>query len=301
MTRRTRIGSIGAMVDARTRQLTDREQIGPRLPPSGRRSTAPRDTAFGPSGQAHGGRTLSALGHHARAVAERRRHPTADVIRPTSGPIPPRLERAMGVSRALRHPRLARHQGPLRADEARLRVDALPAARDCSSSTRSRSPTLRRSRSRDSRTRCSRSPGLTLWIFVSRAMLTGSESLVANITIVTKTSCTANPHPARRQRLGDRRLPRSRFVLYLVISALYGFYPDLDDRLHRAAAARRLHADARDLALPLGDERPLPRRRPGAAVPRHALVLPQPGRVSAPDARVVVADARPGARTRWSG
>ena len=30
--------------------------------------------------------------------------------------------------------------------------------------------------------------GLTLWIFVSRATLTGSESLVANIAIVTKTS-----------------------------------------------------------------------------------------------------------------
>ena len=29
--------------------------------------------------------------------------------------------------------------------------------------------------------------GLTLWIFVSRATLTGSESLLANITIVTKT------------------------------------------------------------------------------------------------------------------
>ena len=66
--------------------------------------------------------------------------------------------------------------------------------------------------------------GLTLWIFVSKATLTGSESLVMNINIVTKTSAPRIliPLAANVSVLLDYLVS---FVLFLVISSLYGIYP----------------------------------------------------------------------------
>jgi lipopolysaccharide transport system permease protein len=66
--------------------------------------------------------------------------------------------------------------------------------------------------------------GLTLWIFVSRATLTGSESLVMNIAIVTKTSAPRIliPLAANVSVLLDYVVT---FILFLIISSLYGIYP----------------------------------------------------------------------------
>ena len=66
--------------------------------------------------------------------------------------------------------------------------------------------------------------GLTLWVFVSRAVLTGSESLVMNINIVTKTAAPRIliPLAANVSVLLDYLVT---FVLFLVISAFYGIYP----------------------------------------------------------------------------
>jgi lipopolysaccharide transport system permease protein len=66
--------------------------------------------------------------------------------------------------------------------------------------------------------------GLTLWIFVSRATVTGSESLLMNISIVTKTPAPRIliPLAANVSVLLDFLVSLS---LYFVLSALYGFYP----------------------------------------------------------------------------
>ena len=66
--------------------------------------------------------------------------------------------------------------------------------------------------------------GLTLWIYASRAVFTGSESLVANITIVTKTSAPRIllPLAANISVIVDFLVT---MLLYFVISALYGFFP----------------------------------------------------------------------------
>ncbi|MGZ4316951.1 MAG: ABC transporter permease [Gaiellaceae bacterium] len=66
--------------------------------------------------------------------------------------------------------------------------------------------------------------GLTLWIFASRAVFTGSESLVANITIVTKTSAPRIliPLAANVSVIVDFLVS---LVLYFMIAALYGFFP----------------------------------------------------------------------------
>jgi lipopolysaccharide transport system permease protein len=66
--------------------------------------------------------------------------------------------------------------------------------------------------------------GLTLWIFVSRATMTGSESLVMNLAIVTKTAAPRIliPLAANVSVLLDYVVS---FVLFLVISSLYGIYP----------------------------------------------------------------------------
>jgi len=66
--------------------------------------------------------------------------------------------------------------------------------------------------------------GLTLWIYASRAVFTGSESLVANITIVTKTSAPRIllPLAANISVIVDFLVT---MVLYFVIAALYGFFP----------------------------------------------------------------------------
>jgi lipopolysaccharide transport system permease protein len=66
--------------------------------------------------------------------------------------------------------------------------------------------------------------GLTLWVFVSRAVLTGSESLVMNINIVTKTAAPRIliPLAANVSVLLDYVVT---FILFLVISAFYGIYP----------------------------------------------------------------------------
>ena len=66
--------------------------------------------------------------------------------------------------------------------------------------------------------------GLTLWIFASRAVFTGSESLVANITIVTKTSAPRFliPLAANVSVIVDFLVS---LLLYFVISAAYGFFP----------------------------------------------------------------------------
>lgn len=66
--------------------------------------------------------------------------------------------------------------------------------------------------------------GLTLWIFVSRAVLTGSESVVANITIVTKTPAPRIliPLAANVSVVVDFLVS---LTLFFVIASLYGFYP----------------------------------------------------------------------------
>lgn len=66
--------------------------------------------------------------------------------------------------------------------------------------------------------------GLTLWIFVSRATLTGSESLLSNLTIVTKTPAPRIliPLAANVSVLVDFLVS---FILFFLISAAYGFYP----------------------------------------------------------------------------
>src|SRR4051812_19753576 len=66
--------------------------------------------------------------------------------------------------------------------------------------------------------------GLTLWIFVSRGFMIGSESLIANMPLVTKTACprVLIPLAAVVSVFVDFVVA---FALYLVISAAYGFYP----------------------------------------------------------------------------
>ena len=66
--------------------------------------------------------------------------------------------------------------------------------------------------------------GLTLWIFVARGVTTGSESLVANIPIVTKTSSprVLIPLAAVVSVLVDFLIA---LVLFLVLAAAYGRYP----------------------------------------------------------------------------
>lgn len=66
--------------------------------------------------------------------------------------------------------------------------------------------------------------GLTLWIFASRATLTGADSIVQNLTIVTKTAAPRIllPLAANVSVIVDFLVS---FALYFVISGLYGFYP----------------------------------------------------------------------------
>jgi homopolymeric O-antigen transport system permease protein len=66
--------------------------------------------------------------------------------------------------------------------------------------------------------------GLTLWIFVSRGVVLGSESLVTNIPIVTKTSSPRMiiPLAAVVAVLVDFVIA---LMLFLVIAALYGRFP----------------------------------------------------------------------------
>ena len=66
--------------------------------------------------------------------------------------------------------------------------------------------------------------GLTLWIFVSRAVLTGSDSIIQNLTVVTKT-----PAPRILIPLAANVSVVVDFIvslaLFFVIAALYGFFP----------------------------------------------------------------------------
>ena len=66
--------------------------------------------------------------------------------------------------------------------------------------------------------------GLTLWIFVSRATLLGTESIVTNLPIVTKTPAPriVLPLAAIVSVLVDFLVS---FALFFLISAAYGFYP----------------------------------------------------------------------------
>ena len=66
--------------------------------------------------------------------------------------------------------------------------------------------------------------GLTLWILASRGTLLGTESLVTNLSIVTKTPAPRIllPLAAVVSVLVDFLVS---FVLFFVISAAYGFYP----------------------------------------------------------------------------
>ncbi len=66
--------------------------------------------------------------------------------------------------------------------------------------------------------------GLALWIFVSRGILVGSESLVSNIPLVTKTSCPRLiiPLAAVVSALVDFLIS---LVLFLIFSLAYGRYP----------------------------------------------------------------------------
>jgi lipopolysaccharide transport system permease protein len=66
--------------------------------------------------------------------------------------------------------------------------------------------------------------GLTLWIFVSRGVFLGSDSLVANIPLVTKTACprVLIPLAAVVSVFVDFLVALG---LFLVISACYGIFP----------------------------------------------------------------------------
>jgi lipopolysaccharide transport system permease protein len=66
--------------------------------------------------------------------------------------------------------------------------------------------------------------GLTVWIFVSRGVLLGSDSLVSNIPLVTKTACPRLliPLAAVVSAFVDFLVS---LVLFLLISAAYGIYP----------------------------------------------------------------------------
>jgi lipopolysaccharide transport system permease protein len=66
--------------------------------------------------------------------------------------------------------------------------------------------------------------GLVLWIFVSRSVLTGSESLLTNIALVTKTACPRIliPLAAVVSVFVDFLVA---LALFFVIAALYGIYP----------------------------------------------------------------------------
>lgn len=66
--------------------------------------------------------------------------------------------------------------------------------------------------------------GLTLWIFVSRATLMGSDSVVQNLTIVTKTAAPRILFPlaANVSILVDFLVS---LILFFIISSAYGFYP----------------------------------------------------------------------------
>jgi len=66
--------------------------------------------------------------------------------------------------------------------------------------------------------------GLTLWIFVARAVVTGSESIVQNLTLVTKTSAPRIliPLAANISVIVDFCVS---LALFFAISAAYGFYP----------------------------------------------------------------------------
>jgi len=66
--------------------------------------------------------------------------------------------------------------------------------------------------------------GLSLWIFTSRAVLTGSESVVQNITIVTKTSAPRIliPIAANVSVIVDFMVS---LLLYFVIASSYGYFP----------------------------------------------------------------------------
>ncbi len=66
--------------------------------------------------------------------------------------------------------------------------------------------------------------GLTLWIFVSRSVITGSESLLANIALITKTACPRIliPLAAVVSIFVDFLVA---LFLFFVISAFYGFFP----------------------------------------------------------------------------
>jgi lipopolysaccharide transport system permease protein len=66
--------------------------------------------------------------------------------------------------------------------------------------------------------------GLTLWIFVSRGVVLGAQSLLSNMPLITKTSVPRILLPAAAvvSVLADFLVA---FVLYLVISAAYGTYP----------------------------------------------------------------------------
>jgi homopolymeric O-antigen transport system permease protein len=67
--------------------------------------------------------------------------------------------------------------------------------------------------------------GLVLWIFVSRGVLMGAESLVVNMPLVTKTSCPRIllPAAAVTSVLADFVVT---IVLYLVFAGAYGTLPD---------------------------------------------------------------------------
>ena len=66
--------------------------------------------------------------------------------------------------------------------------------------------------------------GLTLWIFVSRAVLTGAESLITNLPLVTKTSAPRIliPLAANVSVVFDFVVSLG---LFFAISAAYGYYP----------------------------------------------------------------------------
>ena len=128
----------------------------------------------------------------------------------------------MGLPGAVRS-RLARHQGALRADGARGRLDGLPAA-GADARLHLRVLALAKVTIPGIPYPVFALAGLTLWIFVSRGVLTGSESLLANIALVTKTACPRIliPLAAVVSIFVDFLVA---LALFFVISAVYGFFP----------------------------------------------------------------------------
>ena len=98
--------------------------------------------------------------------------------------------------------------------------------------------------------------GLTLWIFVSRSVALGSDSVLTNIALVTKTACPRIliPLAAVVSVFVDFLVA---LALFFVISAVYGIFPTWRVVFVPPLLFIGVRAHVRPLPLPLGDERAL--------------------------------------------